>query len=105
MTKITPEYVSNGMINVPNIKIVHKGYSIQAKLDMGSTPWSTKGNTIRRGYIVVKSGALAMPGGAWFGSVVEARAAIDILIKSDGNYDKFWTLMRANQGLSDYLDV
>jgi hypothetical protein len=97
--------VFNGMINVPIIEIIHKGYVITAKLDMDATPWQSSGNTYRNGYIVVKDGTLAMPRGVWFSSVIEARASIDILIKSEGNVQKFWSLLQEQQGLSECKDV
>lgn len=99
------EYRSNGLINVPIVEIHHRGYTIQQKLDMGSTPWQSNGNIYRKGYIVVKNGALAMPGGAWFSSVIEAMASIDIFIKANGDAQKFWSLLREQQSLSEYHEV
>lgn len=105
MAKKKPEYSSNGLINVPNIQIAYKGFTIQAKLDMGAYPWQSKGNDIRRGYIVVENGCLAMPGGAWSESVIGAKAMIDIYLEAGRDATKFWELLREAQGYGEYEDV
>lgn len=99
------ESVFNGMIQVPNISIEYRGYTIRPKLDMGGTPWLCNGNSIRRGYIVTKDHAQIMPGGAWFGSVIEAKAGIDILIAADGNGSRFWELFYEANGNTEYSEV
>ncbi len=60
------------------------------------------GNHIRKGYIVVKNHCLAMPGGAWAHSVIEAKAMIDTLIEAEENAEKFWDLLREAEGLNEY---
>lgn len=99
------EYVHNGMINVPSISIEYRGFTIKPKLDMGSTPWSSNGNTIRKGYVVVRDGYNPMPGGAWAQSVIEAKVMIDTFIEAEENAEKFWMLLREKQGLAEYQDV
>ncbi|TQS01389.1 hypothetical protein [Paenibacillus ottowii] len=94
MEKKKAEYRSNGLIHVPDIRIEYKGFIIQPKLDMGRNPWRIKGNDIRRGYIVMENGCLAMPGGAWACSVVEAKHMIDTYLESGGDVQKFWELLR-----------
>lgn len=98
-------HVFNGMIDVPNISIEYRGYIIQPKLDMGATPWLSNGNSVRRGYIVTKDHAQIMPGGAWFGSVLEAKACIDILISAGGNGKRFWELLYEADGRAEYEEV
>lgn len=92
----------NGIINVPDIEIEYKGYKIKAKLDMGGSAWSSNGNSIYRGYIIVKDHCLALPGGAWAESIIEAKVMIDLLIEAEGNAEKFWGLLREAQGLTEY---
>lgn len=92
----------NGIMNVPDIEIEYKGFKIKAKLDMGKHAWLSNGNSICRGYIVVKDHCLTMPGGAWAHSVIEAKAMIDILIEAEGDAKRFWSLLREAQGLSEY---
>lgn len=99
------DYVSNGMIMVPDISIEYKGYVIRPKLDMGSTPWLSKGNNYRRGYIVVKDGIQIMPGAIWFHSIIEARVAVDILIEVNGDGTAFWKRWYECRGLDEYEDV
>ena len=96
--------VSNGMINVPNIAIPYRGYIIRPKLDMGSTPWRCNGNDIRSGYIVVTQANIqAMPCGAWFNSVIEAKCAVDILI--DVGADGFHEAYNRLNGMDLYEEV
>ena len=99
------EMIKNGMILVPNISIEYKGFTIRPKLDMGSSPWLVNGNEYRRGYIVTRNGVQVMPGGAWFDSVIEARAAVDILIESNGDAAAFWNLWNEYSGLNEYESV
>lgn len=103
--KKKPEYQSNGIINVPIIQIEYKGFTIKAKLDMGCCPWNSKGNDIRRGYIIVENGCLVMPGGAWSHSVIEAKAMIDIYIEANRDAKIFWELLRQAQGYGEYEDI
>lgn len=105
MRKIV-EFVNNGMINVPNIKLEYRGYYIVPKRDMGSSAWLVNANLIRKGYVVTDDGIInVMPGATWFKSVVEAKVAIDILFEANDDSQKFWELLREKQGLSEYEEV
>ena len=105
MDRKTPEMRSNGIINVPQIEIKYRGFTIKPKMDMGSTPWMSNGNTIRRGYVVIRDGCLAMPGGSWSGSIIEAKVSIDTFIEAEENGDRFWELLREKQGLAEWSEV
>ncbi|ALS10005.1 hypothetical protein ABE82_26715 (plasmid) [Paenibacillus peoriae] len=105
MTVKKADLRDNGMINVPDIKIEYRGFMIQAKLDMGSCPWRINGNDIRRGYIVVKDGALALPGAAWAHSVIEAKTLIDIYLAAGQDGQTFWQLLSKAQGYEEYEKV
>ena len=53
------------------------------------------------GYIIGKSaGVNSAPGAAWFETVEDARVAIDILIRVDGDAKKFWMTYAAAKTLS-----
>ena len=99
------EMVRNGMISVPNISIEYKGFTILPKLDMGSSPWLVNSNEYRRGYIVTRNKVQVMPGAAWFTSIIEARAAIDILIEAREDGPTFWRLWNEYSGLNEYESV
>lgn len=105
MTVKKAEFRHNGMINVPDVKIEYRGFMIKAKLDMGNYPWRSNGNDIRRGYIVVKDGALALPGGVWAHSVIEAKTLIDIYLAAGQDTQSFWELLRKAQGYEEYTEV
>jgi len=71
----------------------YKGYIIEPKLDFGEYPYLVNGATYKAGWVVVKGGCNAMPGATWFRLRKQARKAIDALIESDGDTDRFWRLM------------
>jgi hypothetical protein len=84
----------NGMVNVKVMKIPYRGFTIQNKLDMGSSPWLTHANSIRTGFLVVDSqGCNALPAAGWCPSPLQCRACIDLWIESEFNADKYWELM------------
>lgn len=84
--------VFNGLINVPDIHVEYQGFTIQPKRDFGGVPYHDAGNVYQRGFIVTKDHMQVMPGGAWFTSVIEARAAIDILLEAGP--EQFWEVWR-----------
>lgn len=90
----------NGLVVVPYAHLRYKGYEIVPKMDMGRLPWKVGPNTIRAGYIVCKDGHNPIQGEYWFLSVVEARAAINLLIylRGRGRTEEFletWFNMQA----------
>lgn len=99
------EYVFNGLINVPNIDIEYRGYHIVPKRDFGGYPFSSNGNTYRRGYVVVQGCVNVMPGATWSSSVIEAKAMIDSYIEADGDNQLFWEIHRKKQGRDEYQEV
>jgi hypothetical protein len=103
--KKKPEFVSNGLINVPDIQIEYKGYIIKAKRDFGSQPYLSAGCVFKKGYVVVKNGALATPGGGWYHSVIEAKIGIDCLIEANGDSVKFYELYDAWLGRDEWEEV
>jgi hypothetical protein len=106
MERKSVKFVSNGLLNVPDIKIIHLGFVIVPKLDFGNSAYHTKGNIVKRGYVVTDGGSLnVMPGATWFQSVIEARHAIGVLHASRGNAQMFWAMMREAQGLAEYEEV
>jgi hypothetical protein len=98
------EFVHNGLVNVPDIKIDYRGFTIQPKRDFGSYPYSNV-NTYRKGYVAVKDNLNYMPGATWASSVIEAKAMIDSYIEADGNGQKFWEIHREKQGLGEFEEV
>lgn len=98
------ERISNGLVNVPDIKIEYRGFIIQPKRDFGGYPYSNV-NTIRKGYVAVRDGLNYMPGATWAGSVIEAKAMIDSYIEADGDGQKFWEIHREKQGLAEFEEV
>jgi hypothetical protein len=102
--KKVPEYVSNGLVNVPDIDIEYRGFHIKAKRDFGSYPYSNV-NTYKKGYVVVKDGCNPMPGATWATSVIGARVMIDSYIEAEGDARLFWEIHRAKQGLDEYTEV
>ncbi len=105
MEKKKAEMVFNGMINVPNIRIEYRGFTIQPKLDMGKHPWSSNGNTYRRGYVVVRDGYQAMPGATWSENVIGAKVMVDSFIEANEDGQKFWEIMREKQGREEWDEV
>lgn len=84
----------NGMVVVTLHKVFYRGFTIKPKLDMGSTPHLSHGNSYRTGWVVVDEiGCNAMPGASYSHSILEARAAIDIWIESGFDAETFWKLM------------
>lgn len=103
--KVKAMMVNNGIINVPDVYIDYRGYKIVPKMDFGGKSWLINGNTIQRGYIVVRGGINIMPGATWFTSVIEAKAGIDCLIESGKTNRGFWELFREKQGLDEWEEV
>lgn len=90
----------NGLVVVPYVILRYRGYDIVPKMDMGRLPWRVGPNTIRAGYLVCKNGRNSIQGEYWFLSVVEARAAINLLIylRGRGRAEEFldaWFKMQA----------
>jgi hypothetical protein len=106
MQRKKPTYVSNGLLNVPDIRIDYNGFVIVPKLDFGGGAFFIKGTKVMRGYIVSNGGITnVMPGATWFQSIIEARVAVDILTSVGGNSQLFWLKLRGLQGLEEYEDV
>lgn len=99
-----PEFVSNGLVNVPDINIEYKGFNIIPKRDFGKYPYSNV-NTYRKGYVIVKDGVNVMAGGAWATSVIQAKSMIDSHIEANGNAELFWKIHRSKQGLDEWEEV
>lgn len=98
------EFVSNGLVNVPNIDIEYRGYHIIPKLDFGSYPYLNV-NTYKKGYVIVKDSMNVMPGATWATSIIEAKEMINSLIESNGDGQLFWEIQRRKQGLEEYEEV
>lgn len=99
-----PEYVFNGLVNVPNINIEYRGFHIIPKRDFGGYPYSNV-NVYKKGYVIVKGGCNVMAGATWADSVIVAKAMIDSHIEADGNAELFWKIHRAKQGLDEWSEV
>ncbi|MBV6717159.1 hypothetical protein [Paenibacillus chitinolyticus] len=105
MKKSKAPYISNGIMNVPDIRIEYKGYIIQPKLDFGKLHWIVRGNDIRRGYVVTDGGVNVMPGATWYCSTIEARVAIDTLVEAKETAADFWMLWDEKSGRSQWEDI
>jgi hypothetical protein len=82
------------MVKVPMRKVEYRGFTIKPKLDMGDTPHLGHGNSYRTGWVVLDAnGALALPGGSYSTSILEARASIDLWIEAGFDGGTFWKLM------------
>lgn len=101
----TAERIFNGMVNVPDIRIDYKGYTIQPKLDMGSTPWRIGPNEIRKGYVITKDGVSIMPGATWSTTVCGAKNMIDAHIYSTGDSEVFFKLLDYANGKNEWEEV
>ncbi len=73
----------------------HKGHQIEPKRDFGPGGYlDGQGRVCTKGWVVVKDYCNAMPGGTWFATVREAREAINVLLRVNGNAVKFWEIMQ-----------
>jgi len=70
-----------------NKGIMYRGYEIKEKQDFG-TGFFIDGFSVRCGYIAVKNGCLALPGGTWGQTVAQVKEMVDIL-EAVGE-EKFW---------------
>ena len=86
------ELISNGLVQVPNISIEYRGFTIQPKRDFGSYPYQNV-NVYRKGYVCVKDYTNPMAGATWSHTVTGAKIMIDCHIEAEGDGDKFWELM------------
>jgi hypothetical protein len=69
-------------------------YTIKPKRDFGSTGFLIDGEyNIKVGWIVVKDGALATPGGVWAKTIAGAKRHVGALMASKGDPDVFHGLM------------
>jgi hypothetical protein len=93
IVSITKETRFNGMVKVDWKQIHYRGFTIQPKLDMGSSPWLSQANNVRTGWVIVRDGCNAMPGATWAGSPMEAKAMIDLFIEAEEDAEKFWKLV------------
>jgi hypothetical protein len=100
-----PEYVSNGLINVPNITVEYRGYKIVPKRDFGNQPYLVNGCVYKKGYVITDLVCNIMPGATWSHSVIEAKAMIDTLHESIETGKDFWELHRVKQGLMEWEEV
>lgn len=105
LLKKKPEYVSNGIINVPKILIEYRGYKIQPKLDFGGQSYQGAGYIHSKGYVVSDGCCNVLPGGTWSHDVVGAKVMIDSLIESKETGKKFWDILREKQGLMEWSEV
>lgn len=81
----------------------YRGYTIQPKLDFGTSSYLVNGRRIGLGFVVTDSGIVnVMPGAAWFESEREAQIAIDVLIEAGGDAGTFWQKMQAYKMPSEY---
>lgn len=99
------EYVSNGLINVPNIDIEYRGYHIVPKRDFGNSPFQSAGCIFSKGYIITDGYCNMMPGASWSHDVIGAKVMIDILIEAKESGKDFWDLLREKQGLAEWEEV
>lgn len=102
------EMVSNGLINVPNISIDYRGYTIVPKRDFGNIAYQSNGCVYRKGYVVIGGEyriCNVMPGGIWFNSIVEAKDGIDTLIESKESGKDFWAIQKEKDGLNEWEEV
>lgn len=90
----TSEDRFNGMVKVRWKQIHYRGFTIQPKLDMGSSPHLSNANSIRTGWVVVRDGCNVMPGATYTGSPLSAKAMIDLFIEAKEDAETFWKLMR-----------
>lgn len=97
--------VSNGLINVPDIRIEYRGYIIKPKRDFGGSPFYVNGNQYSRGYVVTDGSCNVMPGATWSESIIGAKALIDCLIESKETGRDFWDILRETQGLTEWEEV
>lgn len=87
-------YKFNGMINVPDKVVEYRGFKIIPKLDMGSYPHLSHGNSFRCGFIILdEKGDHCMPGATWSSCYLSARASIDLWLEADRDAKKYWELM------------
>ncbi|MFS0841306.1 hypothetical protein [Paenibacillus sp. 1P03SA] len=105
MKKEKAPLISNGIMNVPDIRIEYKGYTIKPKLDFGKLHWIVRGNDIRRGYVVTDGIVNVMPGATWFCSTIEARVAIETLIEAKETGSDFWELWDQKSGRKQWEDI
>jgi len=86
--------------------VEYRGFTVEPKRDFGPTGFYIKGRFVKLGYVVVKDGCNAMPGATWFGTIEDAKEAIDVLIDvggddiwnpAAGHAEKFWERMHARR--------
>lgn len=105
LLKKKPEYVSNGIINVPKILIEYRGYQIKPKLDFGGQSYQGAGYVHSKGYVVTDGCCNVMPGATWSHDIVGAKVMIDTLIEAQETGNKFWDLLREKQGMMEWTEV